>query len=212
MVLKKQIRHDPRREAARVALIECAEALVAERGVRGVSVRDITLASGSSNNGAVAYYFGTKAALIEAIYRHRLPSIEIRRAELLGVADRSGTCNEVVTLLRVLFQPLAEQTNDQGRHSYAGFLDSIAREGWVETRMEIGADFPTTMAIAERLRCLHQVNSAAPFDVRIQIVSGMITQGIGIMDHATQRGDDGLAACIFADVLAMAAKAMTATA
>ena len=45
-----------------------ARQLFAERGVDGVTVRDIAEASGQKNHAAVAYYFGSKDALLVSIH------------------------------------------------------------------------------------------------------------------------------------------------
>jgi AcrR family transcriptional regulator len=56
----------PAGEATRRRLLDAAERLVAERGIDGVTVNEITAASGARNKSAVAYHFGSKLALLEA--------------------------------------------------------------------------------------------------------------------------------------------------
>jgi AcrR family transcriptional regulator len=60
-------------------LIEVAERLFAERGLDGVSLRQIATEAGTSNNSAVRYHFGSKDALIATIIEYRLPRIIQRR-------------------------------------------------------------------------------------------------------------------------------------
>jgi AcrR family transcriptional regulator len=84
------IRHAPRRDATYIALIEAAERLFGRSGVDGVTTREIQEAAGSANKNVISYYFGGKEALVDAIYRYRMPAMEARRAELLDTLDRSG--------------------------------------------------------------------------------------------------------------------------
>jgi AcrR family transcriptional regulator len=149
---RTRTRRDPRREATRVALIEKAEALIAEFGVLGVSTRQIGAAIGSANNNVVAYHFGSKEELITAIYHHRLPAIEARRAELLAELELRGHDDNVFDLMVAIWRPLYEQRGEDGKPSYVAFLAGLARSGWAWTRYSLGQDYPVTNAIIERLR------------------------------------------------------------
>lgn len=55
----------------REALIDAAERLVATRGLRGISVREVIREAGQRNNGAVAYYFGSWRELLAAVWSTR---------------------------------------------------------------------------------------------------------------------------------------------
>jgi AcrR family transcriptional regulator len=127
---RRRTRTDPLGEATRSALIEKAEAMFAEKGVEGVSIRQIGVAIGSSNSNVVGYHFGTKEALVEAILLRNRPQIEARRAELLDQAKRDGRGAELFTLLDALCRPIFERTNADGRHTYALFLWHISRSNW----------------------------------------------------------------------------------
>ena len=54
-------------------ILLAAERMIADRGVDGVSMRQIGTAVGSGNNSAVLYHFGSKEKLVEAIFEYRLP-------------------------------------------------------------------------------------------------------------------------------------------
>jgi AcrR family transcriptional regulator len=71
------------RESTVDRLIEVGERLFATHGLDGVSLRQIAVESGTSNNSAVRYHFGSKDALVTAIIEYRLPHI-IQRRELLA--------------------------------------------------------------------------------------------------------------------------------
>ncbi|MCB2076818.1 MAG: helix-turn-helix transcriptional regulator [Novosphingobium sp.] len=147
MTKGKTRRRDPRTDATRVALIEAAETLFAEYGFGGVSLRQIGLAIGSSNKTVVAYHFGTKEALIQAIYMHRLPAIDSRRKELLSAAQAEGRVIDVDALLEITWLPLFEQVNDAKCHSYGRFLSAMMREGHANSRMLVNDQFPTSLLV-----------------------------------------------------------------
>src|SRR4051812_50018016 len=65
-------------------IVLAAEALFAERGVEGVSLRQIGAAAGNGNNSAVQYHFGTKDRLVQAGFEYRLPRPRERRDPLLA--------------------------------------------------------------------------------------------------------------------------------
>jgi AcrR family transcriptional regulator len=49
-------------------IVLAAEGLFAERGIEGVSLRQIGAAAGNGNNSAVQYHFGTKERLVQAVF------------------------------------------------------------------------------------------------------------------------------------------------
>ncbi len=62
------------------AVLDVAERLFAERGIDGVSLREIGKAAGSRNTGVAHYYFGDKQHLVDAIIARRSPSLHARRS------------------------------------------------------------------------------------------------------------------------------------
>jgi len=74
-------------DSTHVRLIKVAEQLFAERGVEGVSLRQIANAAGTANNAAVQYHFGSKEALVQAIFEFRIPQVVERRTVLRSRAD-----------------------------------------------------------------------------------------------------------------------------
>ena len=71
-------------------MIEVAERLFAERGLNGVSLREIGAAAGQRNTAAARYHFGTKTALVDAIFEHRMTPINAQRVAMLKELDRTG--------------------------------------------------------------------------------------------------------------------------
>ncbi len=101
-----------------IRLIETAERLYAERGVHGVSLREIGAEAGQRNTGAVRYHFGTKERLLNAVYEHRMVSINAHRLQLLQELDRAGRGYELRGLAEAFLYPLAEMLGEPGRPSW----------------------------------------------------------------------------------------------
>ena len=109
-----------RGEQSRRAILDAAERLIAEEGVR-VPLRDIALAAGQRNNSAVNYYFRSRQELIDAIVRRRLEPMEEQRRGMLEAVDIDAR-TDVDTLLRTLVVPLLSVESLY----YARFLQSAA--------------------------------------------------------------------------------------
>lgn len=98
---RQHVRRAP--EEARALLLTAAEALIAERGPDGVTLRDVAEAVGVTP-GLVTHYFGTYAELVRAVIRRQnaLTRERIRR-ELGG--ERVPDAD---TLIRILFEALSD--------------------------------------------------------------------------------------------------------
>ena len=103
-------------------IIDVAEQLFGERGIDGVSLREISSAAGTSNNYAVQYHFGDLLGLLRAISKKRMPEVEVLRAQFLMRAKEEGRLDDIRTLLEILHRPLIEHTNGQGERAYARFI------------------------------------------------------------------------------------------
>jgi AcrR family transcriptional regulator len=117
-------------------IIEAAEQLFAESGIAATSLRHITSRAGV-NLAAVNYHFGSKDALVEAVYRRHLEplnSARLNNLEQLEAAAK-GRPLGVETIVRAFVEPLVEQarTGDSGAvltrllaqslHEAAGYVE-----------------------------------------------------------------------------------------
>lgn len=170
-------------------MIEAAERLFAAHGVDGVSTRQLATAIGSANNNVVTYYFGSKEALVEAVYRHRLPAIDQRRGELLHEARAAGSDDDLLVLMRAFALPLFEQTDLDGQHSYARFVAAIERSGMIATRGGMDADFPQTAALVRQIATIVHQKSTSEIDAhtRIRLAVALIVTALQIADQGVQR-------------------------
>lgn len=109
--------------ATALQLLLTAERLFAEHGFSGVSLRQIATEAGSANNSAVAYHFGSKERLVEAIFGYRMPLI-LQRRELLLARLRP---NDLHARLEAHLLPMLELAESRDGH-YLSFLEQLERD------------------------------------------------------------------------------------
>lgn len=99
-------------ETTRTLLMETAERLFAERGVEGVSLREIQEGAGQSNASVVAYHFGSKTGLVHALITWRNGILDERRAALLDQVHAAGTAGDPRSVVWLLVRPLVDSIRD----------------------------------------------------------------------------------------------------
>jgi len=107
---------------AKTRMLIVAERLFAQGGFSGVSLREIASAAGQRNHFAVQYHFGSRDGLIQAIFDHRMGQMEPIRGRMLAAARAGDGLDDLRTLVEIIYLPQLELPDDDGRHSYAGFL------------------------------------------------------------------------------------------
>ncbi|MGW1996704.1 TetR family transcriptional regulator [Embleya sp. NPDC001921] len=149
---------------ARLLMIEAAERLFAERGINGVSLREIGAQAGQRNTAAARYHFGSKEALVDAVFRHRMEPVNARRLAMLDELDRAGRGHDARGLVEAFLYPLADTLGRAGKPGWylrfsihAAFLEGtavrdLAREEWTrgvytvrERMLGLLADFPARL-------------------------------------------------------------------
>ncbi|WP_213016730.1 TetR/AcrR family transcriptional regulator [Mycobacterium vicinigordonae] len=113
--------------ATALQLLVAAERLFAEHGLAGVSLRQISMEAGSSNNSAIRYHFGSKDELLRAIFAYRLGDLTQRRALLKARANPDDLRAQLEAHILPLLE-LAESPDS----SYVSFVEQLQRAGAVE--------------------------------------------------------------------------------
>lgn len=110
---------------ARQDMVIAAERLFAERGLHGVSMREVVAAADQRNNSAIQYHFGGRDGLVRAVFAYRMRDINAARWTLLGRLDADGLGHDVRSLMRAYVEPLVAflDSAQDGRY-YAQFLAS----------------------------------------------------------------------------------------
>jgi AcrR family transcriptional regulator len=116
-----------RTSSARQELIDTAERLFAERGIAGVSLREIGAAAGQRNNSAAQYHFGTRDGLVDAIFEARMAPIDQHRRAMLDDLEAAGHLDDIRALCEAFVHPLAASLlSHDGVSWYARFLAQVA--------------------------------------------------------------------------------------
>lgn len=101
----------PNPELTRQRLIAAAEELFAERGIEGVSLREINAAASQRNSTALQYHFRDRYGLVLAVLRKHEPAVHAARDEMLDAYQRRGI-DDLRELAAALVRPAAAKLAD----------------------------------------------------------------------------------------------------
>ena len=108
----------PNPESTKQQLIAAAETLFAERGIEGVSLREINSAAGQKNSTALQYHFVDRRGLVRAVLAKHTPDIGLARHALLDEYEREGR-DDLRALAAALVRPSAAKLADpEGGRAY----------------------------------------------------------------------------------------------
>lgn len=117
----------PIRSTAAEQLKRAALRLFSERGVDGVTVREIAAAAGQKNHGAVGYYFGSKEALVREVIMDGAVALERLRNDALDRLESEGGPRSVREIVDVLIVP-ATQLEDEYYISFITLFSMTHRD------------------------------------------------------------------------------------
>jgi AcrR family transcriptional regulator len=123
----------PNPSGTRERLIATAESLFAERGIAGVSLREINAAAGQRNSTALQYHFGDRDGLVRAVLAKHTPEVDSRRHALLdeyeaglAASDGSDGSDHLRTLAGALVRPSATKLTDpDGGRAYLRIMAQL---------------------------------------------------------------------------------------
>lgn len=152
-------------------IVRAAEQLFAERGIEGVSLRQIGAAAGNGNNSAVQYHFGSKDQLIRAIFEYRLPYLHERRRMLVARLHP----NDLRSWVECYMLPILEQGEQEGSN-YLSFVARLQQYGRRYLLGSLAEEFQhSTQNFHEQVRSLlphiaeplrtHRITQALAFSV-----------------------------------------------
>jgi AcrR family transcriptional regulator len=197
----------PRPATGRQALVEHAERLFAERGIEGVSLRDVCAAAGQRNHSAAQYHFGDRAGLVVAVYEARMTVVDQRRRALMAGLEAERRLDGVDGAVEAIVLPLLEVVT--GIDSwYARFL---ARLRWDPFASDVVAGLPAAASFRDARDRLLGALAALPADVRRSRVDQLATLAIGTLagwEWARHHDRSRLAAPALAAELLATASAM----
>ena len=108
----------------REALLLAGERLIAENGIDAVSLRQINTAAGQRNSSAAHYHFGSKEALVRAIFEYRMERVNSnRQSRLKTVCEQCDGRPQPRQLVETFVYPITKEiTDSEGGSFYIRFL------------------------------------------------------------------------------------------
>ena len=165
--------------SGRARLLVAAEKLFGERGIDNVSLRQVGVVAGQSNNSAIALHFGTKDGLIGAILEARRPVIDAIRQDRLQKLQESGKKPTLRDLLCCLMMPWADDVDAEGGHPYACF---IAQLMWSNRDYyplsNLGELPPAAAEVVEMIRAATPHLEDNEFSIRLRLMTGMFLTAV----------------------------------
>src|SRR3954462_7592346 len=95
----------------RTRILDAAEELFMQHGFEATSMRVLT-AKAEVNLAAVNYHFGSKHALIEAVFRRRLDPMNAARIAALDELEASSRSADAEAIIRASVGPSLRMTED----------------------------------------------------------------------------------------------------
>lgn len=127
--------------AAACSLIAAAEQLFADRGIDGVSLREINREAHQRNTTSLQYHFGDRHGLLRAILDKHGHEVHLRRNALLDQYDANGT-DDLRALASAFVLPLVAKLHDHdGGRQYLRICAELVNRG----NRPIEADEPSIL-------------------------------------------------------------------
>lgn len=158
-----------KKDSSRERLLDAAEALFAEIGYAGVSVREIA-ARAKVNLGSIPYYFGTKEKLLKEVLMRRVLPIKAERERLLNlVLD-----NPKPTIESILYAVLAPAFRSSREQSvYRKLAGRLATDPTPDVRKVMDEIYnPRTLMFPKALRSVCPQVDIEEFYWRLMCVYG----------------------------------------
>jgi AcrR family transcriptional regulator len=169
-------------------ILTAAEALFAQRGFEGASLRQLTAAAGV-NLAAVNYHFGSKDNLVEEVFKRRLDQLNARRlAALKQVSGQPETTLEDV--LAAFIRPALDLSHDGGGGLFMRVLARAFAEHDDSLRKFLSDNYGHVMRqfTAEFARLLPQLTKEELY-WRIDLVTGALTHAMSGFGMIQRKSD-----------------------
>jgi AcrR family transcriptional regulator len=175
-----------RGDVTKARLLDVAEAMIAERGVEGVSTRAIAAAAGQANHSAIRHHFRTKIELVRAVLENRAREIEVQRAVMIRTVEKPLSAADAI---KAMVHPFAAHMRAHGTEShYFRFVEQAIRHfGFIVVAQEMQA----APSLTQCVNALTGPPSGDPAHrARAYLVINMIWRGFA--DREQARAEDML--------------------
>jgi AcrR family transcriptional regulator len=161
----------------RGSILDAAEALFAEGGYDGTSIRDIAQRA-NVQAAVIGYHFGTKADVFDAVVERRGAVLNATRRDLLVAAKtgRRGKPIPLETLIRDYVSPFLEMTShgDPGWRNFAALMGRLANSPRGTELVADHFDAIATLYLEEFHRTLPTMPEGRLVDAFLYMVSAML--------------------------------------
>ena len=176
--------------------MDAAERLVALHGGTGTTDRQIVEAAGQRNNSAIAYHFGNRQGLLDAVWHRRLARVGVRRASLL---DQPLDDIGLIRALEVYIWPTSEEISSLTPSYWARFNERFLQTQpvnfipWVRTdtaRFEGPIGHELLLGVFERLRVLLVMSGipANDAETRVALAARFVVGAFAAWEHSVDFG------------------------
>ncbi len=163
---------------SREKLLKAATKLFSEKGFRDVSVREIAAGAGV-NSALVGYYFRSKQALFNEVYRTHAVPLARERMRRLRAITRNGRTPSIEEVLGAWLIPwLASEANRNQRNLRLRLAASLSGVRWGRTRKAAPFMMQTHRAFIKVLQNCLPYLSKKTLIWRLHFMVGAITFGI----------------------------------
>lgn len=157
---------------ARERLLDAAEALFADYGFNGVSVRTIVDRAGV-NLGAIPYYFGTKENLFKEVFYRRAVPLQAEREALLRRLQASGKKPTIEDVLWALLEPAFRAA--RGNEAFRRLLGRASMDPTPEVSKLLAEIYtPDFTVVPRHLRAVSTHLTANEFYWRLNCLYGVM--------------------------------------
>ncbi|WP_289083773.1 helix-turn-helix domain-containing protein [uncultured Spongiibacter sp.] len=172
-------------------LVLSAEQLIADKGIDGVSSREVARAAGHKNHSAVNYNFGSFDGLIEAIIDYRVRPINQQREVLLAALLEQQKQPTLYALVDLMARPLAsELLRGNGESRYLSLIAQLLSRGhWRELFLRNRARSSALIKISELMAA--QLADTLPSEIyneRVRLLGSQIIYSIAEWDNLQHKG------------------------
>ncbi len=174
--------------SGREALIQAARSLFAERGIEGVSIRELGRAAKQRNNNAVQYHFGDRESLLFAVIAPQNERVGARRAALLDALEIEPEFS-IRALAGALVRPSAAMLEDSTGRDYLRIGAELIAEPANIRRW--GPFDHTELNRWNRVAKQHMAESTLPLHRRFSAMNLCFSE-LGRRAAARRRGDHRL--------------------
>lgn len=183
----------PLLNTTRERILATAEQLFAEGGVATTSLRTITSLA-RVNLAAVNYHFGSKEALIEAVYERRLGPLNRARLANLDALEQRGGALAVDDIVRAFVEPIATLSSHDAKDGivFMRLLAQTYSEAAQYFHKLFGREYESVVRRyrAALARALPEL-AAAELDWRLQFMVGAVNHAVADTVYLRMLGGAG---------------------